>query len=110
MKLSLRSYIRHVRKQGEHIQRFHAVIFAGTITFLLAALILYAQYGFWHTVYDSREVVVREEEPVAFGSPLETFSRLFTEGKVRFKEAVRATSPLTGEGETFDRSSAEVSQ
>lgn len=110
MKLSLRSYIRHVRKQGEHVQRFHAIIFAGTITLLLAALILYAQYGFWHTVYDSKEVVIREEEPVAFGSPLETFSRLLAEGKTRFREALRTTSPLTGEGETFDRSSVEVGE
>ncbi|MDQ5962907.1 MAG: hypothetical protein QG653_714 [Patescibacteria group bacterium] len=111
MKFSLKHYVRYLRKQKEHIQHVHAIIFAGSITACLAVVILYAQYDYWHATYTREDdVVIVEEETVAIASPVETLARLFSEGKVRFKEAVNSIEPLTGEGETFDRSVTESSK
>lgn len=111
MKFSLKSYVRHVRKQNPHIQRVHAVVFAGTITALLGAAILYTQYGFWHNSYErSDEKIVQETVQAEVGSPAEIFGRLFAESKVRFKHAISSIDPLTGEGETFDRNAQNLAR
>lgn len=46
-----KQYVRYLRKSHKHIQHVHAVFFAGTITCILAAIILYSQYGFWNQRY-----------------------------------------------------------
>ena len=53
---SIKHYIAFLRRQPAHMQHIYAVIFAGSITALLAAIILYVDYGFWHERY------VRNEE------------------------------------------------
>ena len=89
MKLSLRGYVRHVRRQNKHIQHMHAFVFASVITGVVVGLILYYDYGFWHDVYVNTE----NTTPIAGDtlndkgeSPLESFSRLFQEAKLRLGE------------------------
>lgn len=89
MKLSLRGYIRHVRRQNKHIQHLHAFVFASVITGIVVGFILYYDYGFWHDVYVNTEntAVVSEGSLQEEGeSPLESFSRLLEEAKLRLGE------------------------
>jgi hypothetical protein len=53
---SLTHYIEFLRRQPEHMQHIYAVIFAGSITLMLAFVILYVDYGFWHETYVRGEV------------------------------------------------------
>ncbi len=104
MKLSFKAYVRYLRKQKEHVQHVHAIIFAGAITLLLAVAILYIQYGYWHGSYERAEVVQNENETLITETPKETLIRLFGEGKERFNQAISTLSPLEGGEVTFDRS------
>ena len=42
---SLTHYIEFLKKQSRHAQHVYGVIFAGTITALVASVILYEDYG-----------------------------------------------------------------
>ena len=105
MKVSLKGYIRYLRKQHMHIQRVHAAVLAGIICFVLGSAILYAQYGFWHTTYVRGEDAVEnsKDSTVLTESPFETLSRLIKEGKGRFSGVTDTLKPFTGGQITFDR-------
>lgn len=101
MKLKLpnftyRGYVRHLRRQNIHVQQLHALIFAGAITALMAFLILYYDYGYFHDVYVQKdaEVVVEKVATVPAPSPVQTISSFFSEAKTRFGEIGKSGSSL----------------
>jgi hypothetical protein len=102
---SLTHYIEFLRKQPEHVQHVYAVIFAGSITILLACVILYVDYGFWHEKYiksrdDTSDLTVTPSEPE---SPGTMFSRFFGEAQDRFKTIDTSGSDFLKGKETFTR-------
>lgn len=64
----------------------HAFAFAGIITALIAGVILYTDYGFWHETYRSDELLVEMEERAAEQSESRSFSSFLTEAKARFND------------------------
>lgn len=87
---SLTHYIEFLRRQPEHAQHVYAVIFAGSITALIAFVILYVDYGFWHERYVREDSLVvsatisaQEKAPE---SPSVMFSRFFSEAKDRLRD------------------------
>lgn len=58
----------------------HAFVFAGTITALIAAFILYTDYGFWHEKYVADDLVVETVQE----TPNESISTFWQEAKARF--------------------------
>jgi hypothetical protein len=71
------------------MQHIYAVVFAGSITALLAFIILYVDYGFWHERYirddntvSTNTASMTSEVPTP-ESPGEMFSRFFGEAKDR---------------------------
>jgi len=91
-----RGYVLHLRRQDIRIQQLHALVFAGAITALMAFLILYYDYGYFHDVYVQKEteslVVEKTSEPAP--SPTETISSFFSEAKTRFSEIGKSGSSL----------------
>lgn len=81
---TLKHYLRHVRRQNKHIQHLHALAFAGIITALIAGVILYADYGFWHETYRSDDLLVEMEEQAAQQSEDKSFGNFLMEAKARF--------------------------
>ena len=55
--LSLQHYIAVLRKQPEHMKQVYAAAFAGCITVIIAGVILYVDYGFWHEKYRRSDVI-----------------------------------------------------
>ncbi|MEI6810761.1 MAG: hypothetical protein WCK60_01770 [Candidatus Nomurabacteria bacterium] len=97
-KFTYRGYVLHLRRQDIRIQQLHALVFAGAITGLLAFLILYYDYGYFHDVYVQKDidsvVVEKTTEPVPAPSPTETISSFFSEAKTRFGEIGKSGSSL----------------
>ena len=90
-----RGYVRHLRRQDIRIQQLHALVFAGAITGLLAFLILYYDYGYFHDVYVQKEVEIVEIKTSELApSPTETISSFFSEAKTRFGEIGKSGSSL----------------
>jgi len=112
MKFSIKTYIRHVRRQKPHIQQLHAALFAGTITLILALLILYLEYGYWHTSYNRsyHASSTNNDETVLTETPSQTIARLWGEGKDRLIGIQSSFHPLTGGGTTFDRSATNTKE
>lgn len=91
-----RGYVLHLRRQDIRIQQLHALVFAGAVTGLLAFLILYYDYGYFHDVYVQKEtdsIVVGKDSELA-PSPTETVSSFFSEAKTRFSEIGKSGSSL----------------
>lgn len=89
-------YVRHLRRQDIRVQQLHAFVFASIITGLLAFLILYYDYGYFHDVYvkkDIESVVVVDNTDTA-PSPIESMSSFFSEAKTRFSEIGKSGSSL----------------
>lgn len=88
---SLTHYIAFLRRQPEHMQHIYALVFAGSITALIAFVILYVDYGFWHERYKRDDMVVVgtstliETSSQSPESPSEMLSRFFGEAKTRLK-------------------------
>lgn len=98
-------YIRHMRRQSKHMQHVHAFVFAGAITCLVAAFILYSDYGFWHERYVSDELVVEQADPKFDPeSPGESIARFWQEAKQKFGEIGSSGSGLLEGKETYKRS------
>lgn len=95
-KFTYRGYVRHLRRQDIRIQQLHAIVFAGAITGLLAFLILYYDYGYFHDVYVQPDVnsVIVEKTSEPAPSPMETISSFFSEAKTRFSEIGKSGSSL----------------
>ena len=54
---SLHHYIAVMRRQPAHMRHVYAAIFAGGCTCILAATILYFDYGFWHERYSRSDTL-----------------------------------------------------
>lgn len=84
MRFSYKAYVKYLRRQSVYMQQLHALVFASVITFMVAFLILYYDYGYFHDIYvqkdDTIEVVQTEKAP----SPTEALSGFITEAKSRF--------------------------
>lgn len=90
-KFSYKNYVRYLRRQSLYVQEIHALVFAASITLVVAGCILYYDYGFWHDVYvrtEGMDVVtvdtVKQEALLSDESPGEMISGFFSEAKTRF--------------------------
>ena len=101
--LTLRHYLRHVRKQNKHIQHVHAFVFAGAVTAIIAGFILYADYGFWHETYVREDLVAATPEPFTPESPSESFGRFWQEARERFGSIGSAGADLLEGKETYTK-------
>ena len=84
---SIKHYIALLRRQPIHMQHVYAAVFSGSVTILLAAVILYVDYGFWRERYDAREPLAVEqvqEKDIVTKSPIDMLSSFFGEAKDRF--------------------------
>ncbi len=89
--LNLKYWLDFLRRQPNHLQHMYAVIFAGTITAMIAMGILYFDYGFWREKYSRTDTIAtttiknlpEEEETI---SPGEMFGNVFKEATVRVQE------------------------
>jgi hypothetical protein len=102
---SLNHYVAVLRKHPAHLQHVYALIFAGSITSLIAFVILYTEYGFWHEKYVREEsVIVEVEQTTLPPKPSELFFRFLDDAKVEF-DAISATGSNFFDGkETYIRS------
>lgn len=86
---SLGHYIEFLKRQPEHVQYMYAAVFAGSLTILLAIVILYVDYGFWHERYVREDLSVASstlsEVAPAPEPPMKMFSRFFGEAKDRLQ-------------------------
>jgi hypothetical protein len=99
-------YIHRLRRQSKHVQHVHAFIFAGSITGLLAAFILYYDYGFWHQHYTSKEVIGESVVQQPEGAPPgEVLSGFWSEAKKQFSGMGSSTASLLEGKETYQTSS-----
>ena len=89
---TLKYYLRYVRRQSKHVQHIHALVFAGTITGLIAVFILYTDYGCWHETYVADDLLVGEEAKME--SPSESMADFFREAKERFGSIGKASGNL----------------
>ncbi len=89
--LSIRHYISVLRRQPAHMQHVYAIIFAGSITALIAGVILYTDYGFWREKYNRNEVLEVQVETdttdpmVTVESPAKMIGGFFREASVKLK-------------------------
>lgn len=105
---SLKLYLAFLRRQPTHMQHVYAIIFAGSITLLIASIILYVDYGFWHERYVRKDdiVIASSTETIARPtpipeSPLEMFSRFMDEAKVQFNAIGTGGQELLKGKETY---------
>ena len=86
--ISIRHYITFLRRQSRHMQEIYAVIFAGSVTIFLGAIILYYDYGFWRDSYDRNEVIQTKnitKSSTLGESPNEMLGGFLKEAKVRLQ-------------------------
>ena len=79
------NWLAFLRRQPIHMQHIYSAIIAGAITSIIAAVILYVDYGFWHERYLSDEITVNiasstEAQPE---SPSEMFSRFVGDARTQ---------------------------
>lgn len=102
----MKNYIKYMRRQGKHIQRMHAFIFAGTITFSIAAVVLYYDYGFWHDRYSRNEGSLTVTSTTTMHeTPSEALSRFFGEAKNQFTTIKKPSVSIFEGKETYSKSS-----
>jgi hypothetical protein len=98
---SLRHWLAFLRRQPTHMQHMYAVTFAGLVTAMLGALILYFDYGFWHERYsrsESTRIEAKQEpakEVVQASSPGDMMGSFFKEASERIG-AIKDIRPLEG--------------
>ncbi len=89
---SLTQWIAVLKRQPVHMQHVYAVLFAGSLTFFLAVVILYFDYGFWRDTYSRNDDLVAVENKTATTSKLETQSPQALIGSFMEEAAVRFRS------------------
>ncbi|MDB5260080.1 MAG: hypothetical protein JWN37_311 [Candidatus Nomurabacteria bacterium] len=95
----LTKYVRHIRRQSKHMQHMHAFIFAGIITAIVAGIILYTDYGFWHETYIGESAPAVTQETAA--PPGEVFSNFWSEARSQFSNIGSSTASLIEGKETY---------
>jgi hypothetical protein len=94
------------------MQHLYAILFAGCITGLIAMVILYFDYGFWHERYTRAEDIVEVhttgDPMVTVQSPGEMIGGFFREASDKLKNInVSSTSLLEGK-DTYSRDEGEA--
>ncbi len=86
---SVYHYIEVLKKKPVHVRHIYALVIAGTITALIAAFILYVDYGFWHDRYIRTEEVEvttgEEDQMITVRSPREMIDGFFDEARKKVK-------------------------
>ena len=104
---NLKSYIRYMRRQPKHMQHMHAIVFAGSITALLAGIILYTNYGFWHERYQRADDLVVGTTVTNFPAESESLgemlSRFWNEPHTQFGSIGDKGATLLEGKETYTR-------
>jgi len=101
--LTLRHYIRYMRKQSKHVQHVHGFVFAGIVTAAIAAVLMYTKYGFWHETYHAYDPEIAKMEEVESESLGQSFSRFILEAKTRFGAIGEASAELLEGKETYTK-------
>lgn len=109
---SLTHYIEFLKRQPHHIQHIYAAVFAGSITIVVAMIILYVDYGFWHERYVRDDLTVASttasvSTPIP-ESPGEMFSRFFGEAKGRLHSIDMPTKDMFIGKETYTNTESGV--
>jgi hypothetical protein len=97
--LTFRHYIKFMRRQSKHIQHVHAVAFAGLITALIAFVLMYTEYGFWHETYRADDLEAAQTQE----TPSQSFSDFYLEAKARFHAIGTSGSGLLEGKETYTK-------
>lgn len=108
-----RHWLPYLRRQPKHMQHVFSLIVSGLVTAILAASILYFEYGFWRDRYSASEVVVvekmSEDTEVPSVSPGTMIGNFFNEATERVKTIKDQRSLLEGkELYTKDSTSANM--
>ena len=97
-KSAFERYLDVLRRQPEHMQHIYAVLFAAGITILLASLLLYSEYGFWHERYQRSDSVAETiSEPsldVASKSPLDMAAIFFKDAQDQLSKVKTSSQGL----------------
>lgn len=102
-KFTLKDYIRFMRRQSKHMQHVHAIAFAGIITALITAIILYTDYGFWHQTYQASDSLMVVDPHAPVPSPSQSIGTFFTEVKDHFKNMGSSTANYLEGKETYTK-------
>lgn len=92
MKLSFRSYVRHLRRQHVHVQHIHALVWASLVTGICAYLIFHFDYGLWQSRANEselHEVAVSSE----MKSPIDVVRDIILNSKERFFSGIDGVVP-----------------
>ena len=97
------------------MQHIYAVLFAGSITLLLAVIILYFDYGFWRDKYSRSDVITEEgaahiPNGVEVQSPGKLIGSFLEEASVRFKELNSSKSTLLDGKEVYSKDKSTTSE
>ncbi len=102
---TVRHYIRYVKRQNKHIQHLHGFAFAGLITALIAAVILYTDYGFWHETYIAEDALVSGDPEYVSESPGQSLGRFWGEAKEQFGRIGSTSANLLEGKDTYTKDS-----
>lgn len=91
-----------LRKQSKHVQKMYVTIISGSITLVIACVILYVDYGFWHERYKKdEEVILLQKEQEKPESPSQMMSRFLGEARSQFKTINVSPSKILEGKETY---------
>ena len=97
-------YIRYMRRKPKHVQHLHGVAFAGIVTSLIAGVILYTDYGFWHETYQ-RAPEVDDSVTVETVPLSQSFGNFLKEAKTKFNAIGSVSAELLEGKETYRKDS-----
>jgi hypothetical protein len=108
----VKHWLAFLRRQPKHMQHVYAVVFSAVITSLLASIILYYDYGFWHERYSRDDGLVVQKpqgEVVKTQSPGELLGGFLQEAKEKMNSIHNETSNVLQNKEVYtkDASSTE---
>lgn len=96
-------YREYILSSSLHTKHFHAFVFAGSITALLAVLMLHFEYGFWRETYVQNETVLKKKIEQETLPPNEMFSRFFQEVKEKAEGVSLGKNPLLEGKKTYSK-------
>jgi hypothetical protein len=100
---TLRHYLRYVKRQNKHIQHIHGFVFAGIITSLIAFVILYTDYGFWHETYIAEDSQIAANQAYISESPSQSLGRFWNDAKEQFNRVGSSSANLLEGKETYTK-------
>lgn len=104
---SLKNHIAFLRRQPEQIQHIYVGLFSAAITGLIAAAILYYDYGFWRDQYRRDEntltVIANPKESIVVQSPGDMFQGFLQEAGEKFKTLGASGTSLLENKEVYTK-------